>query len=425
MFQTSTPALSDLEKRALNAIDEPGLLDFIGQLVAVPSLDGEETPAQELMARQMASLGLETDVWEIDFDSLRRHPSYSAEVERVSGLGVAGWMGQGNLPTLVLNGHVDVVPTGEPTNWHYPPWQATLAGGNIYGRGALDMKGPLCCGLYAAKAIRDAGIQLKGKLLIQSVIGEEDGGCGTLATVLRGHTGDAAIVLEPTELMVAPAHAGALNFRVTVPGRAAHGAVRQEGVSAIEQFIPIYLAIIDLEKRRNDSLKDPRFSAYDLPYPICVGTIQGGNWASTVAESLTFEGRYGVAVGEDLTEARAQLETAVAEAASKDEWLRAHPPRLDWWGGQFEPAGIDVDHGLVQLVSKAHEDCNGNAPPVQGMTYGADMRLLVNEGNTPTILFGPGDVRKAHQPDEFVPVEELLAVVRTIVVSSIRFCGSI
>jgi acetylornithine deacetylase len=266
-------------------------------------------------------------------------------------------------------------------------------------------------------------VQLKGRLLIESVIGEEDGGLGTLAAVLRGYRAEGAVVVEPTELIVAPAQAGALNFRVTIPGLSAHGCVCEEGVSAIEKFFPIYQAIMALEKERNQQLKDPRFAGYALPYAICIGTVQAGDWASSVADWLTCEGRYGVAVGEDLAAARQMLADTIAAAAQADPWLREHPPRLAWWGGQFHPAGIPADHPLVETVSEAFSAVTGTAPRVQGMTYGADMRLLVNEGQTPTVLFGPGDVRQAHQPDEFVPLAELKLAAQTLALTALRFCG--
>jgi acetylornithine deacetylase len=285
------------------------------------------------------------------------------------------------------------------------------------------MKGGLSCAIFAAKALLEAGVRLKGQLLIESVIGEEDGGVGTLAAVVRGYKADGAIVVEPTELIVAPAQAGALNFRVTVPGLAAHGCMRHEGVSAIEKFMPIYQGIMSLEQERNRQIRDPLFADYTWPYPICVGTLQAGDWASSVAERLTFEGRYGIAVGEETTAARRLLEKRVAQAAQDDPWLREHPPQLEWWGGQFEAAGIDVDHPLVETVKEAYGDMTGSPARVQGMTYGADMRLLVNEGQIPTVLFGPGDVRNAHKPNEFVPVKELVTAVRTLALTALRFCG--
>lgn len=415
--------METIEQRVLDAIDIEGMLAYLCKLVAVQSITGNETGAQEHVAEQMAHIGLEVDVWNLDFEALKQHPAYCVEVVRDSGLGVVGKMGANQGRSLILNGHVDVVPAGEESNWQYSPWEGTLANGNVYGRGALDMKGGLCCALFAAKALLDAGVTLKGQLLIQSVIGEEDGGLGTLAAILRGYRADGAIIMEPTELMLAPAQAGALNFRVTVPGYAAHGCLRQEGVSAIEKFIPLYQALMTLEKERNQNVTDPLFAAYPLPYGICVGTMQAGNWASTVPETLTFEGRYGVAVGEDIPTARRLLEETIAKAAQNDPWLRDHPPTVEWWGGQFAPARIPVEHPLVTTVGEAYQSATGKAPHIQGMTYGADMRLLVNEGNIPTVMFGPGDVRKAHQPDEHVPMVDLVAVTRTLALAILRFCG--
>jgi acetylornithine deacetylase len=418
--------MKPIEQRVLKAIDVEEMLKYLCDLIAVQSVTGQETEAQEHVAAQMEQLGLNVDVWELDFQKLSRHPAYSAEVERERGLGVVGAMGGedadgGN--SLILNGHVDVVPVGDEDNWRYPPWQGTIADGRVYGRGAVDMKGGLCCALFVAKALRDTGTCLKGKLMIESVIGEEDGGVGTLAAVLRGYRADGAIIVEPTDLVVAPAQAGALNFRVTVPGMAAHGSMRNEGVSAIEKFFPLYQALMDLEKTRNRTKRDPLYEAYDTPYAICVGTVTGGDWASTVAETLTFAGRYGVAVGEDIPAARRTFEETVASAADADPWLREHRPRVEWWGGQFEPASIPADHVLVETVCQAYAELRASRARVAGVPYGADMRLLVNQGKTPTLLFGPGNVRNAHQPDEFVPIDELVAAAHTLALVALRFCG--
>jgi len=416
--------MREIEERVLDAIDAEGMLEYLCELIAVPSLDGEETAAQEHIAAQMKHCGLAVDVWELDFDELRQHPAFSMEADREHGLGVVGVMGEdAGGRSLIFNGHVDVVPPGDEANWHYPPWKGTIVEGRVYGRGAVDMKGGLCCALFAAKALRGAGVRLKGKLMIESVIGEEDGGVGTLAAVLRGYKADGAVVVEPTELIVAPAQAGAFNFRVTVPGKAAHGCVREEGVSPIEKFIPVHEALMALERERNDTVQDPLYARYKLPYALCIGNVKAGAWASSVAERLVFEGRYGVALDEDAATARRSLEEAVAQAAQGDPWLRDHPPVVEWWGGQFDPARIPVDHPLVETVTGAFADATGAVARVEGMTYGSDMRLLVNVGDTPTVLFGPGDVRASHRPDEYVPVEDLVAAVRSLAVTALRFCG--
>ena len=416
--------MNEVEKQVLQAIDFEGMLEYLCDLIAVRSRVGDETAGQEHVAAQMERCGLEVDLWELDFDELSQHPAFSIEEERERGLGVVGVVGEdAGGRSLILNGHVDVVPVGDEDLWHYPPWQGTIVQGRVYGRGAVDMKGGLCCALFAAKAVQDAGVRLKGRLILESVIGEEDGGVGTLAAVLRGYTADGAIVAEPTELAVAPAQAGAFNFRVTIPGKAAHGCVREEGVSPVEKFIPIHEALMTLERERNERHQDPLYSRYKLPNALCIGNIKAGTWASSVAESLVFEGRYGIAVDEDQEAARRAFETAVAEAAQTDPWLQDHPPVVEWWGGQFYSARTPVEHPLVQTISGALGSVTGADPILEGMTYGADMGLLVNVGQTPTVLFGPGDVRVSHRPDEHVAMGELETAVRTLALTALRFCG--
>lgn len=415
--------ITALEQRVLDAIRMDDLLQTLADLVAIRSLGGAETPAQEYVARWLQENGIVADVWELDLAQLRQHPAFGVEVERERALGVVGMLGEGSGRTLILNGHVDVVPAGDEANWRYPPWQATVADGRVYGRGTADMKGGVACMLHAAKAIRDAGVRLSGRLLIETVVGEEDGGIGTLAAVLRGYRGDGAIVVEPTALCIAPAQGGALNFQVTVIGQSAHGCVREEGVSAIEKFIPIHQALLALEAVRNRRVHNPLYARYRLPHALSIGQLEAGDWASSVPERCTFRGRYGVAPGEDVAAARQEFVAAVAQAAESDPWLRAHPPLVEWWGGQLEPASIPTDHPLVEMVTGALA-ATGTAPRLEGMTYGADMWLLAKEGQTPALLFGPGDVRRAHAPDEFVPLAHLEATVRALALAALRFCGA-
>ena len=450
--------LSAVERRVLDALDIKGLVGLLHELIAIPSLDGHETPAQRRVAEWMDAAGFAVDAWPIDLEVLARHPDWCHEVDRDEALGVVGWIderasdrdarsGQTSLGAgrdLLLNGHIDVVPAGDEAAWTTSPWEPAVRDGRVYGRGAADMKGGLCCALFAAKAVRDAGVRLRGRLSVASVVGEEDGGTGTLATLLRGHTADGAVVVEPTRLHVVPAQAGSLMFRLVVHGLSAHGCVREEGVSAVEKFVPLLAALRRLEAERCDvpggsglgerpsgdpgaaiagDPHSPLFAGYRLPWPIEVGTVRAGDWASSVPDTLIAEGRYGVAVGEDVAAARRAFEQAIARAAADDPWLTAHPPEVEWWGGRFDPAVTDPQDAIVTAVSAATAAVTGSTPIVEGVTYGADMRLLVNVGRIPTVLFGPGDVRVAHMPDEHVPLAELEAAARALVVAAIRFCG--
>jgi acetylornithine deacetylase len=256
------------------------------------------------------------------------------------------------------------------------------------------------------------------------VVGEEDGGLGTLAAILRGPPADGAIVMEPTELIVVPVQAGCLNFRVRASGLAAHGAVRAEGVSAFEKLFALHDAIGSLEAERNAAFAgDPLFARYAVPFPISIGTMHGGDWASSVPDHATMEGRMGVRPGETFDAARRALEDAVAAAAARDPWMAEHPPAVEWWGGRFQPAVTSADDPLTRAVHGAATDVLGREAPLEAVPFGADAGLLVNVGRMPTVLFGAGDIRNAHRPDEHVSIGELVAMTRTLAVAVLRYCG--
>ncbi|HYM39961.1 MAG TPA: ArgE/DapE family deacylase [Thermoplasmata archaeon] len=417
--------MDEVERRVLDAIDMDRLVSFLRELIAIPSLGGHERDAQDEVAAAMREIDLDVDDWNLDLAQLRSHPMFAMEVERTEGRGVVGTLrGEGGGKSLILNGHVDVVPPGDPANWRFPPWEGAVHDGRVHGRGSVDMKGGLACALFAVKAIHDAGARLRGSVILESVIGEEDGGVGTLAACLRGYHADGAVVVEPTQLRVAPSQAGALTFRITVPGLSAHACVREEGVSAFEKFLPIHAALLDLERERNREVQDPLYRRYRLPFALSLGRIEAGNWSSSVPESLVAEGRLGVRVGEDPEAARKALEVAVRRAASADAWLRDHPVKVEWWGGQFHPASVPIDHPLPQTVAGALADASGSAAAFEGMTYGSDMRLLIHVGKTPAVLFGPGDVRHAHRPNESVSLSDLRTMARTLALTVLRFCGA-
>jgi acetylornithine deacetylase len=419
------PNLTPLEARVAAALDVAGMVEAAQRMVRIPSWGGNETPAQELMASLMSAAGLDVDVWEIPMDEVAAHPAYAAEIERTRALGVVGTLpGSGGGRSLILDGHVDVVPPGDAALWTHSPFGGVVEDGRLHGRGSVDMKGQLVAGLFALDALGRAGVRLRGDVHLFSVVGEEDGGMGTLAAILRGYRADGAVVMEPTELAVAPAQAGCMNFRVRVPGIAAHGAVREEGVSALEKLFPIYRALEALERERNRRLGgDPVFARYRTPFAICVGTVQGGDWASSVPDHVAIEGRYGVAPGEDPEDARKEMAAALAEAAAQDPFLAGHPPVLEWWGGRFLAARTDPAHPLVGSLEGAASAVLARDVPLEGMTFGADMGLLANVAQVPTVLFGAGDVRRAHRPDEYVDVADLEAQARALAVAAMRFCG--
>ena len=416
--------MNHLAEEAAAAVDMSFLLDTARALIRIPSWAGNESDAQHAVASIMADIGLQTDVWHLDLPALKSHPAASWEIDRDEALGVTGSLtGSASGRSLVLNGHVDVVPPGDISLWTHPPLDPVVREGRLYGRGSLDMKGQIAAGLAALKAVSDAGINLVGSVRFQSVIAEEDGGLGTLAAILREGATDGAIVLEPTNLTVAPVQAGCINFRIHVPGRAAHGAVRDEGVSAFKNAFGLYRAIEQLETSRNlNRDPDPLFADYTIPFPISIGTMSGGDWASSVPDNMSMEGRMGIHPDESLEHARAEFEAAIEEAAQANPFLCEHPPVVEWWGGRFFPTRTDTNDLLIQHLCESVEREPGHVAAIRGVTFGADAGLFKRLLDKPVALFGAGDIRRAHRPDEWVEVNQLESMARILSRVIVHFC---
>jgi len=419
--------LSAVERSALDAVDETALIEDLVQLVRVPSVTGTdaESDLQARCAGQLVQLGLDVDAWRLDLDMVRAAPGFPGmEVPRTEGYGVVGTTeGQGP-PALVLQGHVDVVPTGDLARWAgVDPFCGSIQGRALRGRGACDMKAGVAANVAVVRALRSAGFTFERPLAIHCVVGEEDGGVGAFATMLRGHRGEAAVITEPTSGTVVTAAAGALTFRIEIAGRAAHGSTRTAGFSAFEAFFPIHRALRVLESARNRG-RDRLFAGNDLPYAVSIGMVRSGDWSSSVPDRLVADGRLGVRLDEDPRDARAAFERAVAAAASRDGWLRDHPPVVTWPGGQFASGRIDPNHPLVAEIAGSVADSTGRpSPPIAAVPYGSDLRLYAAAG-IPTLHYGPGDVRLAHAPREEVDLDELIEVTRSLVVLAVRRCGA-
>ena len=416
---------SDLESFVLEHFDTEALVDDLAALVRLPSVAGSdaEVEVQDLAAEILRSQAAVVDRWEIDLAELQEDPWFpGSEAHRDRAVGVVGVTPGEGPPALVLQGHLDVVPPGDPETWQgLDPFSGEIRDGALHGRGACDMKAGVAANLAVVRTLRAAGVQLERPLAVHSVVGEEDGGLGAFATLRRGHRGEAAVITEPTSGRIVTATAGALTFRIEVAGRSAHGSMRREGVSALEAFWPLHEALRELERERNVD-PDPLFGS-DLPYALSIGMVHAGDWASNVPDKLTAEGRLGVQLDEDPRQARLALEDAVAEASAKDPWLRENRPVVTWPGGQFASGRTDADHPLVQEVVTAVRDTDGPVPELGAEVYGSDLRLYAGIGGVPTLHYGPGDIRVAHGPQEHVALEEVAQVARALVVLTLRRCG--
>jgi acetylornithine deacetylase len=407
------------------------LISFLQKLVQIPSLPGQEQPAQHFVANKLRTLGLAVSLVESERDDLKNHPAFCDDgVPFRERLNVVGhWAGTvvrtkaSRARSLILNGHMDVVPTGSETLWSGSPWSGAIRGGKLYGRGSCDMKAGVTANIFAVQTLQKIRFRPAADVLVESVIGEESGGVGTLTTIVKGFKADAAIITEPTRLHLCPVQSGALTFRIKVSGRAIHACMKPYGVSAIEKFYVVLQAVQELERKRHVEYRNPLYEDPNNIAPVNFGTLRAGDWPSTVPDELVVEGRFGVMPEESTDSARAAMDAALRKASAADAWLSEHPPKLEWFEGQFESGQTPADSPIVQSIADCHTQMLGRAPVVQGVTYGSDLRLFTNHGDTPAVLYGPGNVLNAHTVDEFVDLEEIVAATKVLAFIVSQWCG--
>ena len=261
-------------------IDAERLIEDLRSLVRIPSITGSEEAVAAWAAEALRDLGLLVEVVSPDPAAVRADPDWPGEeMPRTALPVVIGRTGRDGGRRIILSGHLDVVPPGDPSTWTADPWAAEIRDGALYGRGACDMKGGVAAILAAVRALGAAGDldRLAGELVVVLVPSEEDGGQGTLAAIRAGVTGDLAIITEPSNLDIVVAHAGAITFRLTVPGRAAHASQRREGVSALDKLFVLAQALEADEERRNAAETDPLMTVLGLPYPTIIGIVSAAS----------------------------------------------------------------------------------------------------------------------------------------------------
>ncbi|WP_241535799.1 peptidase [Indiicoccus explosivorum] len=398
---------------------------LLQRLVQSPSLQGEEKAVQGIVTEVLASMGLEIDEWEPGGETFMQHPDFYSNRKDFSGSpNVVGvWKGEGGGRSIILNGHVDVVPAGDRSQWAEDPFSGTIKDGRLYGRGSTDMKGGNVSLLLAVKALKESGIRLQGDVIFESVVEEESGGAGTLAAVLRGYKADAAIIPEPTNMKIFPKQQGSMWFRIKVHGRAAHGGTRYEGVSAIEKSMAVMEHVQRLEEKRNARITDPLFKNIPIPVPINIGKIEGGDWPSSVADLVTIEGRIGIAPDETAEEVQAEFRQWLGELAALDPWFDEHPAKLEWFGARWQPGMIEPDHPLMATLVSQFQEVTGTAPAIEASPWGTDGGMLTVTGGIPTVVFGPGTTEVAHFPNESIELERVFRAAEIIACTVADWCG--
>ena len=430
---------SDLEERVVGVVRDARdeLVALVDELVACDTTardpgdpPREEERLQRILEQRLRASGAETDLWEPEPIALG-HPYVAAALDFVGRPQlVARIPGCGGGRSLLLNGHVDAVETGVHELWTSDPLRAEIRGGNLYGRGACDMKGGLTTLAFAAEALRRAGVRLRGDIVFCSNTDEESSGVGGWAAVQHGVTADAGVCAEPTGFDVYAACRGTSTGVLTVPGRAGHAEMPQPhwraggAVNAIEAALPL---IASMQRLRDDWRTRPdQRHALLSPSSLTPTIVRAGEWSVTYPEScvITCDLDYlPVSVDEAGTGrlAHAEVEDWVRAVAAADPWLVEHPPTWEWID-DCPPAEVPTDHEIVVGALEAAGDLGRNGR-ITGLDSWHDAATYTLLGGTPTISFGPGLLLMAHSVDEYVPVDDLVDHAAAVALLLMRWCG--
>ena len=420
-----SPALRDSIAAAVTALEKDSIA-LLSDLVRQDSQMGQEQGAQSVIARAFIDLGLEIDAFAVDEALIRSHPGYSPSIIAYDGrLNVVGihkpraTAGK----SLILNGHIDVVPPGDESHWTTPPFEPSVRKGRLYGRGAGDMKAGIVAYTMAFKALRSLGYAPAAPVYLQSVVEEECTGNGALACLCRGYRADAAIIPEPFNQTLMTAQIGVMWAEISVTGRAAHMIDRSQGTSAIDAALIVADHLKALETEWNDpALRHPAYEGVPHPINFNLGRIEGGEWTSSVPERCALHWRLSFYPGMSAAEARQAIEDCVAQAVAGDARLDGCAAAIRWYGFQAPGFEIDAQQPMMRLLADAHRAVSGEAIQEIACTCTTDARFFALYGDTPATCYGP-EASAIHTFDESVSLQSLREVTTVLAFFIAAWCG--
>ncbi|WP_101569728.1 MULTISPECIES: ArgE/DapE family deacylase [unclassified Brevibacterium] len=425
---------NDAKQRILAAVDSAfdDQLTATAELVSSPSRREHEEPAQDLIETHLKHLGLDIDRWVIDSPELEAHPGFGPSTVDYTGMtDIVGTYtpARDSGKSLILNGHIDVVPQGPEDKWSRSPWDAEVRDGWMYGRGAGDMKAGLIANLFAFDAVRRAGFDLTGRVHLQSVVEEECTGNGSLAAWLRGYTADAVIISEPEEDALVRANVGVLWFTVRVSGNPTHPREMANGFNAIDAAFEVMQALRVLEQTWNDRKSEhPYFEDLDHPINFNFGEIRGGDWPSSVPAWCELQVRVATYPGTRADDAWAEVEKCVRDAGAGRSTVVGSPSRPTF-DTVLTPNGFYADGYVLEpgsaaeeLLERTHREAFG-AELTSFTTPGyLDGRVFVNYGDMPTLVYGPVS-ENIHGFDERVSIESVRRCTKSMALFIAEWCG--
>jgi acetylornithine deacetylase len=422
------PLPPELTARILASVED-GFADqiaFSQELIRFPSLRGDEHAIQDFIFRTWRDRGYVMERFAMDREAIERHPGGSKFSPQHSQAPIVVGIHRPREETgrsLILQAHVDVVPTGPADMWTHAPFDPVIAGDWLYGRGGADMKVGHAANLFALDALKRIGLQPAATVYLQSVVEEESTGNGALMTHLRGYRADAALIPEPEEEKLVRANAGVLWFQVEVRGQPVHVREMGSGANAIDAIYRVIGNLRELEECWN-GLKAGRTHFENEAHPINlnIGKIEGGDWASSVPAWCRIDCRIAIYPGISSTDAAHEIEAQITAFARGDRYLANNPPVVTWNGFFVEGYELEPGSDAEAALRRAHHAAVGM--PLESFMTPAylDARVHALYDKIPTLCYGPKS-ENIHGFDERVSLASVKRITGAMALFVAEWCG--
>ncbi len=317
-------------------------------------------------------------------------------------IGIVASIGTGE-NSLILHSHLDTVPPADENNWTKNPFQPSIKTKKIFGLGACDDKGSLAAMLVTFESLIPVIEDLNGRLLLMVVGGEERGGIGSQIAMQKGYKAEAAVLGEPTNLEPKFAHKGVIRLEITIKGNAAHASSPRKGVNSISYMAKL-IPLLDKLSLTVEKETEP----YTGHASMAITTINGGTAVNVIPDQCVVSIDRRIIPGQQEEYIISQIKKVLQEFQDKNPTVKVFLKKIR----STQPAFTEPDELIGKVSLKvASEELQKTIQPA-GFTACCDMTFLRNEGNMPVVIIGPGDIKQAHQKDEFVEIESLLSAYR-------------
>lgn len=424
----ATPTQQDIIQ-AVAGLEKEGIA-LLSDLVRFDSTLGNEgkSAIQAYMEETFSKLGMKVDRFPISLEDIKGLQGFSPVdwsyegKENVVGVHTPKSKEGTKGKSLIINGHVDVVPTGPSHLWQVTegnPFNPVVKDGRLYGRGCGDMKAGVASAVLAYRALRSLGVQPASRLLLETVLEEECTGNGALACLAKGYTADAALIPEPFPFIVT-AQLGVMWLRLTVVGRPAHVLDTSAGVNAIEAGYKMFENLRQtLEGEWNSvSVLPAEMKGLTHPVNINLGVVHGGEWPSSVPTECNLDVRVGVPPGITLQAARERVEEVLKGKAT--ELGVKHS--VTYRGFQAEGCVMDSNWDMMKLLGESHQKVHGEPAKCAPITCTTDARFFNLYHNIPTTCYGP-EAQAIHGIDESVSLQSMMDVAKVLALFIADWCG--